>query len=512
MKKFLKVFSFAILVITGFSLLSFTPNTPLNDGVKVCAGVNSGMSCVQTTTSCPSGYGDIKSALAGKPAAGFTASDFLSSLWLDFLVGNSEYAIAVGQGFDVEKLKTAGIISPQVTNFPTEMIAQINYLSNNAKICATNDIISNISGILSRLTDDNGNRYTDADYQGTNACGLGLIPATGANSQASGCCPVNKPAGLISGSGYDELGNERNLYCCPAAATEISDSQFGNKNCMRRLSDGTMQLLIEATKATAGTPILVNGTVSSANPNGASVAVAANPSNNSARSICPAIANGCVIVTNQECMGNEDCREIVLNGTSAGTNGTFYIMDPDRLESGQSVNGSSAASTYQCNTSELGACFSGGQVIGVQNGADGSINVLRCNADDPTRPLVTAGVNGNVNDTVACLRSNDGENFDLCKQCRESGGTWSGLGCVDSTPTGIITWVIRIAYGVMGGVALIQFIIAGIYYQTGQEEKVREARKNIIATITGLAVLTFSVLILRIIGINILDILPAGSV
>lgn len=124
-------------------------------------------------------------------------------------------------------------------------------------------------------------------------------------------------------------------------------------------------------------------------------------------------------------------------------------------------------------------------------------------------------VNGSVSDTIACLRSEGGttgENYRLCKSCREQGGTWSGLGCIDSTPVGVITWIIRIAYGVMGGVALIQFIIAGVYYQTGQEEKVKEARKNIIATISGLALLTFSIVILRIIGVNLLDIIPIGSI
>lgn len=167
------------------------------------------------------------------------------------------------------------------------------------------------------------------------------------------------------------------------------------------------------------------------------------------------------------------------------------------------------------------SCFAEGESMGI---IDSSINggaparrlALCTSAGIQNGAIQTVDlVNGNETDTIGCLRSEGGfgsTNFNQCKSCRESGGTWSGLGCIDSTPTGIVTWLIRIAYGVMGGVALIQFIIAGIYYQTGQEDKVREARKNIIATITGLAVLTFSILILRIIGINVLDILPIGSV
>jgi hypothetical protein len=164
------------------------------------------------------------------------------------------------------------------------------------------------------------------------------------------------------------------------------------------------------------------------------------------------------------------------------------------------------------NTMSCKSCFYAGEAIGVAETGEQLGKVAICQSDGTLNYV--SGVNGSLSDTEACLKSEggvNGENYQYCKQCRESGGTWSGLGCVDSTPTGLITWVMRIAYGVMGGVALIQFIIAGVYYQTGQEEKVKEARKGIIATLTGLAVLTFSILILRVIGINILDILPTGS-
>jgi hypothetical protein len=64
----------------------------------------------------------------------------------------------------------------------------------------------------------------------------------------------------------------------------------------------------------------------------------------------------------------------------------------------------------------------------------------------------------------------------------------------------------------MGGVALIQLILAGIAYQQGNEEKIKEARNKVLATLTGIAVLVFSVLILRIIGVNILDVIPDGLI
>jgi len=64
----------------------------------------------------------------------------------------------------------------------------------------------------------------------------------------------------------------------------------------------------------------------------------------------------------------------------------------------------------------------------------------------------------------------------------------------------------------MGGVALLQLILVGLIYQQGKEDKIKEAREKFLATLTGLAVLVFSVLILRVLGVNILDVIPAGTI
>ncbi len=97
-----------------------------------------------------------------------------------------------------------------------------------------------------------------------------------------------------------------------------------------------------------------------------------------------------------------------------------------------------------------------------------------------------------------------------CVTCYERGGIWIAIGCVDPTPLGIMTRLIQTAIGVMGGVALIQLIMAGIAYQRGKEEDIQKYKQKVIATLTGLVVLVFSVLILRIIGVNVLDIVPSN--
>lgn len=105
----------------------------------------------------------------------------------------------------------------------------------------------------------------------------------------------------------------------------------------------------------------------------------------------------------------------------------------------------------------------------------------------------------------------EGQNQQFYEDCFESGGIYTAIGCVDPSPTGIITGLIRIALGIMGGVALLQLVYVGLLYQQGQTEKIKSARNQVIATLTGIAVLVFSVLILRIIGVNILDVIPSGS-
>lgn len=151
-----------------------------------------------------------------------------------------------------------------------------------------------------------------------------------------------------------------------------------------------------------------------------------------------------------------------------------------------------------------GSCFVAGAPV-----ATTDKNLLVCNADGSLAEVDL--INNSVNDTLAWLRT-DAENKDLLKTCRERGGIYIFVGCVDPTPLGFITGLIRITLGVVGGVALLQLIWVGILLQSGQEKKIAAARKNLMATLTGVAVLVFSILILRILGVNVLDILPAGSV
>lgn len=153
-------------------------------------------------------------------------------------------------------------------------------------------------------------------------------------------------------------------------------------------------------------------------------------------------------------------------------------------------------------------CYENGEAIQVDVSAK---LLLTCdNGNLKENPLI----NNSVASTLAYLREADvtgEENADALESCLNRGGLYVAIGCIDPTPLGVITGLIRIAFGIMGGVSLIQLIVAGIAYQSGDEAKIQEAREKVISTITGVALLVFSVLILRIIGINVLDVVPVGS-
>lgn len=170
-------------------------------------------------------------------------------------------------------------------------------------------------------------------------------------------------------------------------------------------------------------------------------------------------------------------------------------------------------------SSQCFRCYTAGDTIGTStppdmvptssSEVDTSIGFVRyCNADGTVRDETLLG----TPDITRGYLLEDETNQALYKQCFDTGGIYTAIGCVDPTPTGIITGLIRIALGIMGGVALLQMIYVGILYQQGNTEKIKGARTQLIATITGIAVLVFSVLILRIIGVNILDTVSNGTV
>jgi len=103
------------------------------------------------------------------------------------------------------------------------------------------------------------------------------------------------------------------------------------------------------------------------------------------------------------------------------------------------------------------------------------------------------------------------EEYEQCLACSafDGGGTWTAVGCFyNDLGKTISEKIFGWALGMAGGVALLCIIYASIVMQisAGNPEKVKHAQEMITSCITGLIVVIFSVVILRIIGVDILRI------
>ncbi len=85
----------------------------------------------------------------------------------------------------------------------------------------------------------------------------------------------------------------------------------------------------------------------------------------------------------------------------------------------------------------------------------------------------------------------------------------TAIGCIDiSGPSEFVDTILRLAIGLAGGIAMLLIIFGGIQILTsaGNPERVKAGKEMITSAIAGLLLIIFSVFILRIIGVQILDI------
>lgn len=96
-----------------------------------------------------------------------------------------------------------------------------------------------------------------------------------------------------------------------------------------------------------------------------------------------------------------------------------------------------------------------------------------------------------------------------CEVCIDGGGYWSSLGCFSGNLSELIGQkILGTGVGIAGGIALLCIMFAAFQMQTssGNAEKVKKAQELLTNCITGLMIIIFSVLILKIIGVDILRI------
>lgn len=97
---------------------------------------------------------------------------------------------------------------------------------------------------------------------------------------------------------------------------------------------------------------------------------------------------------------------------------------------------------------------------------------------------------------------------DQCRLCsNRDGGVWTALGCFNGNLSDfIMNNIMRTGIGVSGGISLLCIMFAAFQMQTsgGNAEKIKKAQELLTNCITGLMVILFSILILKIIGVDIL--------
>lgn len=126
-----------------------------------------------------------------------------------------------------------------------------------------------------------------------------------------------------------------------------------------------------------------------------------------------------------------------------------------------------------------------------------------CLARTVTRPAVPTLATYDAADLCRQAGPLRSECEDTCAQ----GELWTSIGCIKTSPEGIVEALFRIGAGVGGGFALL-FILWGsfqIAISTGDPERLKSGRQTILSAIIGLLTILFAATLLSFIGVEILQ-------
>jgi hypothetical protein len=97
-----------------------------------------------------------------------------------------------------------------------------------------------------------------------------------------------------------------------------------------------------------------------------------------------------------------------------------------------------------------------------------------------------------------------------CDNCKNipKGGTWTAIGCLENDPPALVGHLIGIGGGIAGGIAFLLMLwgSAQLVLSQGVPEKIQAAKDTITSAVVGLVFIFLSVLILKLIGVQILGI------
>lgn len=107
-----------------------------------------------------------------------------------------------------------------------------------------------------------------------------------------------------------------------------------------------------------------------------------------------------------------------------------------------------------------------------------------------------------------------------CESCFQGGGAWTAIGCIGKGTQGqgggtlndFLRGFLSIGIGMGGGIAFLLILYSGLQtmLSAGNPEKLHEAKELMTAAISGLLLIIFSVFLLKLIGVDILQLPGLG--
>lgn len=94
-----------------------------------------------------------------------------------------------------------------------------------------------------------------------------------------------------------------------------------------------------------------------------------------------------------------------------------------------------------------------------------------------------------------------------CIECEDKGEVWTGIGCMPTDFSGIVGSLFTLFSGLMGGFVFLCLVSNGlkIMASRGNPEALKKGQEAITACLVGFVVLVLSILFLKIVGVDILD-------
>ncbi|HCR93058.1 MAG TPA: hypothetical protein DIU47_03835 [Candidatus Pacebacteria bacterium] len=107
-----------------------------------------------------------------------------------------------------------------------------------------------------------------------------------------------------------------------------------------------------------------------------------------------------------------------------------------------------------------------------------------------------------------CARVSDDTARIQCENCSNKDGVWTAIGCIPTDSNGILTAFVRLALSMGGGIVLLKTLAAAFQLTTskGDPKATEEAKNKITAAVSGLLFIIFSMVLLKTIGITVLQI------